>query len=122
MKTRWSRFGLSSDSTRSLVASPAEEGEDSVRMTTKAPLCIGTMRRDLPSCAAVRFAGAGPSANARAGAASRRSSSATADSLLLIGATSAHDAELHLARGLEVVHVHARVVAGVRLGTLRGLG
>src|SRR5215213_9237683 len=89
-------------------------------MTTKAPLCIGTMMRDLPSRASARFTGVEPSANARAGAARQTSSSATAVKLLLIGATSTHDAELHLARGLEVVHVHARVVARVRVLTLRG--
>src|SRR5215210_7219023 len=90
-------------------------------MTTKAPLCIGTMMRDLPSRVSARFTGAEPSAHARAGAARQRSSSATAARLLLIGATSTHDTKLHLVRGLEVVHVNAREVAGVRVLTPRGL-
>src|SRR3712207_2797196 len=90
-------------------------------MTTKAPLCIGTMRRDLPSCPASPVTPAGPSTDARAVAARQRSSSsATAVQLLLIRTTSAHDAQLHLARGLEVVHVNAREVARVRLPALRG--
>src|SRR5947209_16848448 len=139
------RLGLSSDSTRLLVASCAEGGTDSVRMRTNAPLCIGTMSCDLPSCASEdlaseAFAPAPAAARQRQASASAvnlgsnakpplcalapwREPSSLAQRrggakgrfcgrlLLLIGFTSSDDPDLHLARGLEVFHVHAREVA-----------
>src|SRR5205085_7973373 len=141
------RLGLSSDSTRLLVASCAEGGTDSVRMRTNAPLCIGTMSCDLPSCASGDFASeafapAPAAARQRQASASavnlgsnskpaavlcalapRREPSGLAQRrggakgrfcsrlLLLIGFTSSDDPDLHLVRGLEVFHVHAREVA-----------
>src|ERR687886_1561317 len=113
---RWMRFGLSSDSTRLLVASCAEGGTDSVRMRTKAPLCIGTMSCDLPSCASEAFTSAARAAAdfvsaTHAPAADRRQPSARAVNLLLIGFPLPDDPDLHLVRGPEVFHVHAREVA-----------
>src|SRR2546421_9869825 len=114
---RWMRLGLSSDSTRLLVASCADGGTDSVRIMTKAPLCIGTMSCDLPSCASDDFTSGAPDAFAPG---ATTSASAAADSrqarargvcLLLIGFTSPDDLDLHLVRGLEVFHVDAREVA-----------
>src|ERR687884_388647 len=93
------RLGLSSDSTRLLVASCEVAGTDSVRMRTNAPLRIGTRSCDLPSCAS------------DAVAARQRQASARNVNLLLIGFASPDDPDLHLVRGLEVFHVHAREVA-----------
>src|SRR5947209_3379711 len=105
------RLGLSSDSTRLLVESCAAGGTDSVRMRTNAPLCIGTMSCDLPSCASDAFA-PGTSTLARAApAAHKTQASARGVNLLLIGFTLPDDPDLHLVRGLEVFHVHAREVA-----------
>src|SRR5919204_3108475 len=121
---RWMRFGLSSDSTRLLVASCAEGGTDSVRMRTKAPLCIGTMSCDLPSCASEAFTSAAFARATSPTAADRRQASARAVNLLLIGFTLPDDPDLHLVRGPEVFHVHAREVArrGARaLRLARGL-